>query len=79
MKFNIDGAASGDTSKKSIGRLLRDNNGRIKAMFFKSIGIGYSRLAEVFAFREAFIIFAASERNNSFKLMIESDSTNIVP
>ncbi|XVF85206.1 hypothetical protein PTKIN_Ptkin17bG0099400 [Pterospermum kingtungense] len=44
----------------------------------KAIGIADSNLAELFAIRETFILFAATQWSWSHKLFIESDSTNVV-
>ncbi|XVF54250.1 hypothetical protein PTKIN_Ptkin05aG0165200 [Pterospermum kingtungense] len=60
LKFNIDGAASGQPGPAGIGGILRDCNANIKMRFSKSIGIVDSSLAEVLAVKEAFLLFSSS-------------------
>lgn len=60
VKVNVDGAAPSETGKANIGGLLRDVDGRIKALFYKSIGIYDSNLVEILTIRKTFFIFAAS-------------------
>ncbi|EOY10119.1 Uncharacterized protein TCM_025497 [Theobroma cacao] len=78
MKFNVDGAAQGCPRDAGIGGVLRDSDGRIKAIFSKTIGVGDASLAKVRAIREAFFVFAASKWSQTHKLIIESDSKNAV-
>ncbi|XP_017972812.1 PREDICTED: transmembrane emp24 domain-containing protein p24beta2 [Theobroma cacao] len=47
-------------------------------IFAKSIGIVDLNLAEVRAVKEAMMIFAVSRSNDGHKLVIESDSSNVV-
>lgn len=56
--------------------MLRDSDGRVKAIFSKTIGVGDASLAEVRAIMKAFLIFAASKWSQTHKLIIESDSKN---
>lgn len=78
MKFNVDGAASGCPGEAGIGGILRNSVGETKMMFSKAIGRGDANLAEVLAIRQAFMMFAASNWNESHFLVIESDSFNAV-
>lgn len=68
MKFNVDGTSFGSTRKAEIGGILHDNNGLIKVMFSKSIGLGDSSLVELLAIRKAFIIFTNFMRYQLFNL-----------
>ncbi|XVF42328.1 hypothetical protein PTKIN_Ptkin01aG0352500 [Pterospermum kingtungense] len=68
LKFNIDGAASGQPGPAGIGGILRDCNANIKMRFSKSIGIADSSLAEVLAVKEAFLLFSSSQWSSSHTL-----------
>ncbi|XVE67036.1 hypothetical protein DITRI_Ditri08aG0128000 [Diplodiscus trichospermus] len=78
MKFNVDGASIGKPGPAGIGGVLRDHMGVERIRFSKSIGVAESNYAEAMAVREAFIIFLASPWAHSYKLIIESDSKNVV-
>ena len=78
FKFNVDGAAKGKPGPAGIGGILRDENGKVWLRFSKSIGITESNEAEIYAIREAMLIFSASRWVPSIGLMIESDSKNAV-
>ncbi|EOY29675.1 Membrane protein-like, putative [Theobroma cacao] len=75
FKFNIDRAARDCLGHLSIGRVLRDDFGAVKLVFYKKAGWGDANLAEVLAVREAMILFAASSWVNSTSIIIESDSS----
>ncbi|XVF47832.1 hypothetical protein PTKIN_Ptkin03bG0142500 [Pterospermum kingtungense] len=78
LKFNVDGSRQGQPSKVGVGGVLRDNGGSILLKFMKGIGVTYSNFAELTVVKEAFRIFFSSQWVSSFKLCIESHSTNIV-
>ena len=78
MKFNVDGSSVGKPGPAGIGGVLRDNSTAVKAVFSKSIGVADSNVAELLAVREAMHIFLSSSWMNSHKLIIESDSSNVV-
>ncbi|XVF82519.1 hypothetical protein PTKIN_Ptkin16aG0055800 [Pterospermum kingtungense] len=78
MKFIVDGAAKGKPGPAGIGGVLRDDKGMVKLVFSKPVGVMDSNLAELLAAREAFIIYSDSQWAQSYKLLIESDSLNVV-
>ncbi|EOY24057.1 Uncharacterized protein TCM_015759 [Theobroma cacao] len=59
-------------------RYLRDSNGEVKILFSKHIDTTDSNEAEILAVREAFLIFMASQWKDNHRLLIESDSANVV-
>ena len=58
--------------------MLRDCNASVKAVFSKSIGVADSNMAELLAVREALQLFVVTRWTPSHKLIIESDSSNVV-
>ena len=78
LKFNVDDSARGKPGPAGIGGVLRDCNASVKAVFSKSIGVVDSNLAELLAVREALQLFVTSHWASSHKLIIESDSSNVV-
>ena len=78
MKFNVDGSAKGKPGPVGIGGVLRDNLSIVKMIFPKSVGIEDSNVAELLAVREAMRLFISSCWATSHKLIIESDSSNVV-
>ncbi|EOY05131.1 Uncharacterized protein TCM_020213 [Theobroma cacao] len=61
MKYNVDGAANGCTGEAGIGGIMRNDEGNIKIVFSKAIGVEDASAAEVRAIREAFLSFAGSK------------------
>ncbi|EOY02249.1 Uncharacterized protein TCM_016779 [Theobroma cacao] len=55
MKFNVDETARGYPRDAAISGVLCDNNGSIKILFSKSVGIFYSNFAEIFTIKETFL------------------------
>ncbi|XVE61157.1 hypothetical protein DITRI_Ditri06bG0017300 [Diplodiscus trichospermus] len=49
MKFNVDGSTMGKPGPAGIGGVLRDHLANAKIIFFKSVGIADSNLAELLA------------------------------
>ena len=78
MKFNVDGSARGKPGAVGIGGVLRDCNAAVKMIFSKSIGVVDSNMAELLVVREALKMFTASQWAPSHRLVIESDSSNVV-
>ena len=78
LKFNVDGSARGKPGLAGIGGALRDCKTAIKAVFSKSIGVADSNLAELLAVREALKVFTSTRWASTHRLIIESDSTNVV-
>ena len=58
--------------------MLRNCNASVKAIFSKAIGVADSNMAELLAVWEALRLFATSRWAPSHKLIIESDSSNVV-
>ncbi|XVF67323.1 hypothetical protein PTKIN_Ptkin10aG0111800 [Pterospermum kingtungense] len=54
-------AALGQPGLAGIGGILRDCEAKMKLRFSKSVGVADSRLAEVLAVKEAFILFSSSQ------------------
>ena len=78
LKFNVDGSARGKPGPAGIGGVLRDCKMRVKAVFSKTIGVADSNLAELLAVQEALKIFASTRWASTHKLIVESDSSNVV-
>ena len=78
MKFNVDGAVRGKPELAGIGGVLRDCNAAVKAVFSMSIRVANSNMAELLTVREALKVFVASRWASSHRLVIESDSSNVV-
>ncbi|XVF83529.1 hypothetical protein PTKIN_Ptkin16aG0496200 [Pterospermum kingtungense] len=78
FKFNVDDSARGKPGPTGIGRVMRDHEEVVKIRFSKPIGIADCNLAELLVIREAYILFTASQWSHSHKLVIESDSSNVV-
>ena len=78
LKFNVDGAARSKPGPTGIGGVFRDCNAAVKAIFSGSIGVVDSNMAKLLAVREALKVFVASRWASSHRLIIESDSSNIV-
>ena len=78
LKFNVDESARGKPEAKGIGGVLRDSNAVVKIVFSKSIGVADSNIVELLAVHEALKVFAASRWSSSNRLIIESDSSNVV-
>ena len=74
----MDGSTRGKPGPVGIGGVLRDCNAAVKAVFSKSIGMADSNLAELLVVREALKVFVAIRWASSHRLVIESDSNNIV-
>lgn len=47
FKFNVDKTTRGGLGESSIGRALRDEGGRVKILFSKSIGVGDLNRVEI--------------------------------
>ncbi|XVF80295.1 hypothetical protein PTKIN_Ptkin15bG0059300 [Pterospermum kingtungense] len=73
MKFNY--CATGDSG---IGGILRDSNSNFRTIFSKSIGVADSNLVELLAVHEVMKLFVPSSWVSSHKLLLESDSSNVV-
>ena len=78
LKFNVDGSARGKPGVTGIGGVLRDCNAAVKMIFSKSIGVADSNMNELLAVREALKMFTTSRWAISHRLVIESDSSNVV-
>ena len=78
MKFNVDGSSKGKPEPAGIGGVLRDNSATIKIVFSKVVGVVESNAAELLAVREALRIFVSSRWVLTHRLIIESDSSNVV-
>ncbi|XVE74756.1 hypothetical protein DITRI_Ditri12bG0043400 [Diplodiscus trichospermus] len=78
LKFNVAGSALGQPGPAGIRGVLRDHEVNVKLVFSKSIGIADSNLVEILTVGEALILYASLRRAQSHKLLIESDSVNIV-
>ena len=78
LKFNVDGSVRGKPGPAGIGGVLRDCNASVKAIFSKHIGEVDSNMAELLAVREALRLFVTTRWAYSHKLIIESDSNNVV-
>ena len=61
-----------------IGGVLRDNLLAVKMVYSKSVGLEDSNVTELLAVREAMRLFISSCWAPSHKLIIESDSNNVV-
>ncbi|XWS75174.1 hypothetical protein CRYUN_Cryun01aG0062500 [Craigia yunnanensis] len=53
LKFNVDGSARGKLGPIGINSVLRDCMAEVKAVFFKSIRVANSNIAELLAVQEA--------------------------
>ncbi|XWS10417.1 hypothetical protein CRYUN_Cryun39dG0075400 [Craigia yunnanensis] len=73
MKFS-----KGKLGPTGIGGVLRDNLLVVKMVFSKSVGMEDSNMAELLAVRKAMCLFISSCWAPSHKLIIESDSSNVV-
>ena len=78
MKFNVDGSSKRKPGPIGIGGVLKDSSAVVKIVFSKPIGMANSNVAELLAVREAMCIFVSSKWINSHRLIIESDSSNVV-
>ncbi|XP_017981001.1 PREDICTED: uncharacterized protein LOC18592617 [Theobroma cacao] len=78
MKFNVDGTARRCPGPTRIGEILRGCSREAKIIFPKAHGEADSSLAKMMVVKEALLIFSVSQRNENHKLLIESDSSNIV-
>ncbi|KAK3197919.1 hypothetical protein Dsin_021334 [Dipteronia sinensis] len=47
FKFNVDGSARGSPGNAGIGRVLRNNSGKVLGLFSNYVGINYSNSAEI--------------------------------
>ena len=74
LKFNVDGAVSGSTKKAGCGGVLRDSNGRVRGVFYGSLGEVDSNIVEMMAIKTALQVFLFSPWANNYALIIESDS-----
>ena len=74
----MDGFAKGKPGPAGIGGVLRDYKDVNKAVFSKAIGVIDLNVAELLAVREALRIFVAFKRVSSHRVIIESDSSNVV-
>ena len=78
MKFNVDGSSKGKPGPAGIGGVLRDSLAVVKIVFSKTIGVADSNVAELLAVREAMCIFVSLKWIHSHRMIIESDSSNVV-
>ncbi|XVE48614.1 hypothetical protein DITRI_Ditri01bG0015500 [Diplodiscus trichospermus] len=76
MKFNVDGSAFRKSGPAGIVGILRDHMSSVKIVFSKHIGTAES--TELLAVGEAFLLFVEYEWVNSHKIIIESESSNVV-
>ena len=60
MKFNVDGAVSGRTRNADCGGVLRDSNGRVRRVFYGSLGEVDSNIAKMLAIKTALQVFLYS-------------------
>ena len=74
----MDGSAKGKLGPASIGGVLRDCRFAVKAVFSKSIGVADSNVAELLAVQEALKLFVATRWASIHRLIVESDSCNVV-
>ena len=78
MKFNVDGSFKGKPDPVGISGVLRDCTATVRIVFSKVVGVVDSNVAEQLAMREAMHVFVSSSWVRSHRLIIESDSTNVV-
>ena len=67
-----------DLQEASIGGVLRYCNAAIKVIFFKSIRVVDLNVVELLAVWEALQLFVTTRWASSDRLVIESDSSNVV-
>ena len=58
--------------------MLRDSKSAVKSIFSKAIGVANSNVVELLAARKALTIYVASKWASSHRLIIKSDSKNVV-
>ena len=78
LKFNVDGFARGKPGPTGIGGVLRDYNLTIKGIFSKATKVVDLNVAKLLAVKEALRLYAASRWASSHRLIIESDSSNVM-
>ena len=78
LKFNVDGSAYGKPGPAGCGGILRNERGRILALFSGPLGILESNIAEVMAIKVVLGMFVRSIWKGKFGLVIESDSMTAV-
>ncbi|EOY16896.1 Uncharacterized protein TCM_035854 [Theobroma cacao] len=64
MKYNVDEVAQGCRGEVGIGGIMRDDEGNIKIVFSKAIGVDNASAAEVRAIKKAFLTFARFASGN---------------
>ena len=74
----MDSSSKGKHGPTGIGGALRDNLAVVKIVFSKAIKVVDSNVAELLAVKEALHIFISSSWVHYHKLIIESDSSNVV-
>ena len=74
----MDGSARGKPNPTGIECVLRDCKAAIKVVFSKAIGVTNSNITELLVVREALRIFITSRWVSSHKVIIESDSSNVI-
>ncbi|XVF31120.1 hypothetical protein REPUB_Repub16aG0118300 [Reevesia pubescens] len=57
LKFNVDGYSKGNLGPAGVGGVLRDEEGSVKILFSKAVGVVDSITTEILAIKEAFLIF----------------------
>lgn len=68
FKFSVDRATTASSNEARIRGIFQSNDGLIKFMFSKTIGLRNSNLAKILATREAFLIFTNSTWCQSYNL-----------
>lgn len=76
LKWNVDASMKTDSGAAGIGGVLRDDQGRFKAIFYGPITAEDINTAEVLAVAQALLLSRSSEEVWRSRIMIESDSLN---
>ncbi|KAL4319757.1 hypothetical protein GQ457_18G011010 [Hibiscus cannabinus] len=78
LQFNVDGSMFGIERKAGCGGVLRNDTGRILAIFSGPLGNRDSTEAELLAIRHALVMLSESEWRSCPCVIIESDSMVVV-
>ena len=74
----MDGSSLGNPGLGGAGEVLRDHIGVVRCIFSIPCGIVDSNLAEVIAIRKALEILSLNNEFHDARVIVESDSTNVV-
>ena len=78
FKWNVDGSSLGKPGLGGAGGVFRDHAGVVRCIFSIPYGIVDSNLAEVIAIRKALEILSLNNEFHDARVIVESDSTNVV-